>query len=159
MIEALTTPVTLCLDAENISYRILWQNSATISIEDTAIERGISPKRMVKTMLLRDMGDQFVIACVPGNEKVDPKKVRSIFACRRMTCADANTIRQVTGYGLGAVSPIGLLQPLPVVFDIKLAEQHNVTISSGLPVAGIELASRDLTALCTPTFGDITRDG
>ncbi|WP_330961854.1 aminoacyl-tRNA deacylase [Photobacterium sp. 53610] len=153
----LDTPVTRYLQQEGIDFLLLTHSKPARTIEEAAEARGVAPEVMVKSILLRDMSGFHVLACVPGTRQVDPKKVRALFACRRMTCADARDVESVTGLVIGTVAPIGLKQRLPVVFDHALAEFQRVNISSGDRMAGIELAMQDLVQLCAPMYGDICR--
>ncbi|WGW01835.1 YbaK/EbsC family protein [Vibrio sp. YMD68] len=158
MNNPISTPVTRYLDQQQVDYRLLPQQHATITIEDTAKQRGVRPEQMVKSIVLRDMGDQYTLACVPGNQSVDPKKVRSLFNCRRMTCVDSNNVALITGYQPGTVSPLLLRTPIPVVFDVQLTHQTVITISSGHAMLGISLRSDDLITLCQPTIAPICRN-
>ncbi|WP_120513298.1 aminoacyl-tRNA deacylase [Photobacterium salinisoli] len=153
----LDTPITRYLQQEGINFLLLPHNKPARTIQEAAEARGVEPHRMVKSILLRDMGGLHVLACVPGTRQVDPKKVRTLFGCRRMTCADAQDVEEVTGLTIGTVAPVGLRQPLPVVFDLSLSHYQTVNISSGNRMAGIELAMQDLVQLCKPLYGDICR--
>lgn len=151
------TPVTFYLEQEGVDYRLLPHTKPAKTIDEAAQERGVNPEQMVKSILLRDMGGFHVLACVPGPAQVDPKKVRTIFGCRRMTCADASDVEKVTGLMIGTVAPVGLKRPLPVIFDHSIKKHHRVNISSGDRMAGIELETEDLLLLCDPMFADICR--
>ncbi|KLV06494.1 hypothetical protein C9I92_18005 [Photobacterium ganghwense] len=151
------TPVTIFLDHEGVAYRLLPHQQPAKTIEEAARERGVDPRHMVKSILLRDMSGFHVLACVPGLAQVDPTKVRAMFGCRRMTCADARDVEKVTGLVIGTVAPIGLKQTLPVIFDHSITRLQRVNISSGDRMAGIELDTEDLLLLCDPLFADICR--
>ncbi|WP_428803311.1 aminoacyl-tRNA deacylase [Vibrio kyushuensis] len=157
MSKKLITPVTQYLDAQQVNYHLLPQERATITIEETALQRGVRPAQMVKSILLRDMGNQYALACVPGDQSVDPKKVRAILKCRRMTCVGLNEIASITGYQPGTVTPLLLVTSMPIVFDSQLLNEATVTISSGHSMLGIALQSDDLVSLCHPTIASICR--
>ncbi|SIO03451.1 Ala-tRNA(Pro) deacylase [Salinivibrio sp. ES.052] len=145
------------LDSAQVTYQILWQSHATQSIEQTAAQRGICPSQMLKTIVLRDMGGRYAMACVPGDQQVSPPKVRQYLGCRRMTLANAEQVRTVTGYELGAVAPLATPHSLPVFFDRQIWAYDTVTISSGDRHAGLWVKVEDLIALCQPTLADICR--
>lgn len=152
------TLLTEYLDQQQVTYRLLPHTKPTTNIEETARQRNITPEIMVKSILLRDMGNQYVLACVPGNQSVDPKKVRAILNSRRMTCASYSEIFNITGYNLGTVTPLQLKTKIPIVFDLLIKQVDEVTISSGSDMAGIALNSKDLIALCHPILANICRD-
>ncbi|OOE87824.1 hypothetical protein BZG73_00665 [Salinivibrio siamensis] len=152
------TPVTAALDSAHIRYQILWQSRATQSIEETAKQRGIDPSQMLKTMVLRDMGGRYAVACVPGDQQVSPPKVRQRLGWRRMTLASAQQVQSTTGYARGTVAPLGLSPDLALVFDEQIWDYETVTISSGDPHAGLWVSVKDLLALCQPLRAEICRN-
>ncbi|HIF9240528.1 TPA: aminoacyl-tRNA deacylase [Photobacterium damselae] len=152
------TTVTQLLELEGVNYRLLPHSKPAKTIAEAATERGVAAEQMVKSILLRDMSGFHVLACVPGPCSVDPKKVRALLGCRRMTCADATDVEKITGLVIGTVAPIGLKSPLPIVFDHQIKQHNLVNISSGDRMAGIELEMDDLELLCDPIFANICRD-
>ncbi|MBA5763860.1 YbaK/EbsC family protein [Vibrio sp. 404] len=151
------TKLTEYLDLQQVNYRLLQHQTPAISIEDAAKQRGIRQSQMVKAILLRDMGDNYALACVPGNLSVDPKKVRAVLDSRRMTCVDLSVIETITGYQIGTVTPLLLKHPMPIIFDHQILDEFEITISSGNNMAGIALSSSDLVELCQPIFANICR--
>lgn len=106
--------------------------------------RGIVEEEMVKSILLRDKDGRYVMACVPGG-RVDRRAVRASlpqeWGCLHF--ANAQEILAVTGCVQGALSPLGLPEDVPVLFDEALASSGRVNISSGNPMAGSELDPRE----------------
>ncbi|MGF1772061.1 YbaK/EbsC family protein [Vibrio wakamikoensis] len=156
-VPEIETAITQYLTQNGIPFRVLMQQREAVSIEDAAMLRGITPNMMVKTMVLRDMGNHYALACCPGDRQIDPKKVRAALQSRRMTCVDSQDIELLTGYKLGTVTPLLLKTPMPILFDSTLKATSTITISSGERIAGIELALDDLTRQCSPLWSDIIR--
>lgn len=151
------TKVTRYLTKQQVSYRLLPHKTPAVTIEDAAHQRGVRACQMVKSIVLRDMGNLYALACAPGDQSVDPKKVRGLLACRRMTCVDLSEVLELTGYQIGTVTPLLLATPMPIIFDHQILLEEEVTISSGSNMAGIALHRDDLIRLCQPTFADICR--
>ncbi len=157
MNNAIHTPLMQFLADQNITFHLLPHQRPATTIEDAAQQRGIRPSQMVKAILLRDMGNQYALACAPGDRSVDPKKVRALLQCRRMTCVDQADVEAITGYKIGTVTPLLLKRQMPIVFDPSLLEEREVTISSGDRMAGLALSIDDLVQLCQPTVAEICR--
>ena len=157
MTNSLDTTITRYLNAQRVSFRVLPHQSPATTIEDAAKQRGILPEQMVKCIVLRDMGNLYALACVPGDRLADPKRVRSLLGCRRMTCVDQSDIEKLTGYQVGTVTPLLLPTKMHIIFDHRLMQQSEVTISSGSLLAGIALQIDDLFDLCNPVLADICR--
>lgn len=153
----LDTKVTRYLTEQQVPFRLLPHRTPATTIEDAARQRGVRPSQMVKSIVLRDMGDLYALACAPGDKSVDPKKVRTILNCRRMTCVDLKNVSELTGYEIGTVTPLLLTTPMPIIFDHRISLEDEVTISSGSNMAGVALKRDDLIRLCQPIFADICR--
>jgi prolyl-tRNA editing enzyme YbaK/EbsC (Cys-tRNA(Pro) deacylase) len=143
------TRITRLLDAGQVGYRLLLHSQPVFTVEAAARERGVVKEEMVKSILLRDRDGRYVMACVLGDARVDPRAVRAQLPpeWKRLSFAGAQEILAVTGCVQGAVAPLGLPAHIPVVFDAVIAACQKVNISSGDPMAGLELAARDLIAL------------
>ncbi len=140
------TKITDILDAHKISYRLLRHSEPVFTVEEAAAQRGVSKDEMVKSLLLRDKDEHYVMACVLGYSRVNPKAVRAYVPkeWRRLSFATAEEILSVTGCVQGAVAPLGLPDSVPVIFDEAIARCQKVNISSGDPAAGLELNAQDL---------------
>ncbi len=134
------------LDAHGIPYRLLPHAEAVFTVEAAARQRGVVPEEMVKSILLCDRGEHYVMACVPGASRVDPKAVHAALGegWRRLHFATAEEIYAVTGCVQGAVTPVGLPDGVPVIFDEAIGKLTRCNISTGDPLCGLELAAADL---------------
>ena len=140
------TRITDLLDAYGISYRWLHHVAPVFTVEAAAQQRGVVPEEMVKSILLCDRSGHYVMACVPGARRVDPRAVQAALGegWRRLHFAGADAILAITGCVQGAVAPIGLPDTVPVIFDETIGQLARCNISSGDPQAGLELAAADL---------------
>jgi len=144
------TRLTELLDSQNIAYRLLPHSEPVFTVEAAAVQRGVVKEEMVKSILLRERKKhRFVMACVTGDSRLDPQAVRGCLQgeWRRLSFASAEEIRELTGYTQGAVAPLCLPEDIPVVFDDAIVQSKKVNISSGDPMAGLELGTEDLIRL------------
>jgi Cys-tRNA(Pro)/Cys-tRNA(Cys) deacylase len=151
--------VTALLQAAGAPYRLLPHSEPVFTVEAAAAQRGVVREEMVKSILLRDRDGRYVMACVPGDARLDPQAVRGHLGgdWKRLTFTTAEEILAVTGYVEGAVAPLALPAEIPVVFDQSIAGLAKVNISSGDPMAGLELATRDLIRLARATLAAIRK--
>ena len=140
------TKITNILDAHGIAYRVLPHSEPVFTVEAAAKQRSVVKEEMVKAILLRDKDGRYVMACVTGNARLDPKAVRAHLpkGWKRLHFATAEEILAVAGCVQGAVTPLGLPADVPVIFDEAIAHCEKVSISSGDPMAGLELDPEDL---------------
>lgn len=151
------TRITHILDTHNISYRLLPHSEAVFTVEAAARQRGVVKEEMVKSILLRDKDGRYVMACVMGDARVNPKAVRAYLPkeWKRLYFANAEEILTITDCVQGAVAPLGLPDHVPVIFDQAVARQKKVNISSGDPMAGLELDARDLIRVASARLAPI----
>jgi len=143
------TKITALLDQHQIPYRLLPHSESVFTVEAAAAQRGVVAEEMVKSILLKEKRGRYVMACLLGLARLNPQAVRAHLGgdWKRLTFAQAEEIRRVTGYVQGAVAPLCLPETIPVVFDQAIARCRQVNISSGDPMAGIELSAQNLIAL------------
>ena len=155
----LNTKITRLLDTEDVSYKMLPHNEPVFTVEAAAAQRGVVKEEMVKSILLREKSNprRYVMACVLGHARLDYKAVRSHLGddWKRLTFASAAEIEAETGYVQGAVAPLCLPEEIPVIFDTSIASCNNVNISSGDPMAGLELEPVDLIRLANAQLANI----
>ncbi len=148
--KTIKTKITDLLDDQGIPYRVLPHNEPVFTVEAAAEQRGVVKEEMVKSILLREKRKRrYVMACLPGDARLDPKAVRAHLpdGWKRLSFASAEEIREVTGYIQGAVAPLCLPVDVPVIFDEAIARCAKISISSGDPMAGLELEPQDLINL------------
>ena len=157
------TRVLEVLDQHGIPYRLLPHAEPVFTVEAAARQRGVVKEEMVKSILLRDKDGRYVVACVTGEARVDPRRVRDALAgdWRRLHFASPDEILTVTGCPMGAVAPVGMPEGVPVLFDEAIAACPKVSISSGDPMLGLELDPQDLlrvTGAHLATIAEPSRD-
>lgn len=155
----MNTVVTELLDALGIAYRRLPHDREVMTMEMAAAQRDVNPDEMVKCILLRDSKKRYVMACLLGFDRLNTQAVRQYADVSRLSFASAEEIEAVTGFGMGAVAPIGSATVLPVVFDNRINGADTVNISSGDHRLGLELARAYLVrAIENLVWGDIRID-
>ncbi|UCG24667.1 MAG: YbaK/EbsC family protein, partial [Chloroflexota bacterium] len=92
------TEVIRLLETNNVSYRLLPHDEPVYTVAAAAAQRGVVKEEMVKSILLRDKNRQYVMACVTGDARLDPKAVRAYLGGEwaRLRFASAEEIRQKT---------------------------------------------------------------
>jgi prolyl-tRNA editing enzyme YbaK/EbsC (Cys-tRNA(Pro) deacylase) len=68
-------------------------------------------------------------------------------------------IQAVTGCVQGAVAPLALPESVPVILDEAVVLRKKVNISSGDPMAGLELDPQDLVRVAGGRLAPITKAG
>ena len=112
-----TTPVTKALDELNIPYQLHVHENQIRSLEQAAEERGLEPEQIVRSLIFRCEGLEYVMILMPGPMKVSWLKLRRYLGVSRITTATSEQVQELTGYEPGAVSPFGLPSTLRILAD------------------------------------------
>jgi Cys-tRNA(Pro) deacylase len=149
-----STAATQALDRLGIPYRLFLHSSTVRSLEQAALERGLDPNQIVRSLVFRLEKGSFVLVLVAGPAQVAWPKLRHHLGVSRLTTADRQEVIQATGYAPGTVSPLGLASPLPILADRSLTTQDVLSVGAGIPNAGIILRRVDLLSAIQPVIGD-----
>jgi prolyl-tRNA editing enzyme YbaK/EbsC (Cys-tRNA(Pro) deacylase) len=152
------TQITRMLRDQGIPFRLLPHTEPVYTVEAAAAHRGVVKEEMVKSILLREKGSRrYAMACLAGDDRLQTQAVREYLPgeWKRLTFASGQEITEITGSPQGAVAPLCLPPDVPVVFDKAILDCEKVNISSGHPLAGIELAMQHLLDLSGAGVGAI----
>ena len=81
---------------------------------------------------------------MPGPAQVSWSKLRHYVGISRLTTASEEEVLEMTGYERGAVSPLGLLEPIRILGDDDICEHEVVSLGAGIKNAGIIMRRDDL---------------
>lgn len=104
-------------------------------------------------MLCRSKDDsgQFVLAVLPGDRKLDFRKVAIAAGMRKATLASAEEVLQRTECVVGAVPPFSLSADIRLVVDPALVESYEeIAFNAGRLDRSIVLDSRDYVRIAGP---------
>jgi Cys-tRNA(Pro)/Cys-tRNA(Cys) deacylase len=123
---------------------------------EAAAALGVAPGRMGKT-LIAVVDGRLVAAVVPVDRQLDPKRLAAALGGRAGRLADPVAAERAAGSVVGAISPLGLRRPLPLVVDAALLAHPTIFVSAGRRGLQLELAPHDLVRLGTGESADIGR--
>ncbi len=94
---------------------------------------------------------------LPGNKRLKLKKVRKE-AGIRITLSDPKLIAEELNLVVGAISPFIFPPNTKYYMDPTVLEEEFVDVSTGHPLAGIRLKSKDILKLVDAKVCDIVSD-
>ncbi len=137
-------PASLALEKLGIRHRVFRHAGQVTSLEQAAQERGQQPGQVVRSILFRIGGDEYVMVLVGGPAQVSWKALRKYLGKSRISMASEEEVLSVTGYRIGTVSPFGLPRPIRILIDESVLKQDEISTGSGTRNTGIILKSVDL---------------
>jgi prolyl-tRNA editing enzyme YbaK/EbsC (Cys-tRNA(Pro) deacylase) len=87
-----------------------------------------------------------VLIVASGDKRVDEKKAAATIG-EKITSANADFVREATGFAIGGVPPLGHARPPIVLIDETLLRFDNIWVAAGTRNALFRLTPADLVAL------------
>ena len=87
---------------------------------------------IVKSLLLR-ADDEFLICLVAGDKRCSLNKLKKILNKRDVCMANAEEVKENTGFSIGGVSPVGYIKKLDILIDKSFNRFKNVFAAAGHP--------------------------
>ena len=125
------------------------------SLAAAAAARGVQPRDIVKTMVVRRANDDYLFVLVPGDAEIAWPKLRALLGVSRLSMPDAATARKVTGYERGTITPFGASRAWPVIADASVTGRR-VSIGGGAHGVAIAVDADAMLAALDATVADIT---
>ncbi|WP_122262963.1 aminoacyl-tRNA deacylase [Ornithinimicrobium cerasi] len=128
------------------------------SLEEAARARGVEPRDVVKTMVVRRGEGDYLFVLVPGDREIAWPRLRQLLGVSRLSMPDVATARQATGYERGTITPFGATTAWPVVADASLTGDPDRRISMGAGAHGVAVSVNAEAALAAlaATVADVT---
>lgn len=127
------------------------------SLEEAAAARGIEPRDLIKTIVVRRGDDDFLFVLVPGDREFSWPKLRGLLGVSRLSMPDASTAKAVTGYERGTITPFGSARPWPVVADAAIVGR-TISMGGGAHGVGVTVAADDVISILNATVADVSDD-
>ena len=137
-----------------IAYDIV-RHGPVRSLEEAAAVRGMAPRQLLKTLVVRRAEDDYLFVLVPGDREISWPKLRAHLGVNRISMPDAATARDVTGYERGTITPFGSARPLPVVADATVT-RRTVSIGAGGHGVAVVVGADALVAALDAVVADVT---
>ena len=107
------------------------------SLAEAAAARGVEPRDIVKTLVVRRGEGDFLFVLVPGDREISWPRLRALLGVNRLSMPDKEVAKDVTGYERGTITPFGATTAWPVVADASLAGDPERRISMGAGAHGV----------------------
>jgi len=100
--------------------------------KEAAAALGIVPAQIANSLIFMADGEP-VLVMASGGHKVDLVQLAAVLEVNEITKADADQVRDATGFAIGGVAPVGHPEPLRTIVDIALSQFDEVWAAAGHP--------------------------
>jgi len=158
MDQRLSAPerVQAALSAAGVVARIQEFPSSTRTAQDAAVAVGTSVGQIVKSLVFLDGGVP-VLALMSGANRLDPTRLGALTGAA-IGKADADAVRQATGYAIGGVPPIGFPGPITTFIDRDLLQYDVVWAAAGTPRHVFPVAPQELVRITGGRVAELASD-
>jgi Ala-tRNA(Pro) deacylase len=160
------------LDGNKIEYKLLEHEPVYTSEQAAAARTDVSLHQGAKAMIVRIKKSEFppeadqpqaeringgnvpdtdyVMCVLPGDRKIDFKKLKSVLSARDVTLADPSAVEKTVGVKIGAVSPFGNLSGLTVLLDESICDNEEIVFNVGDHCKSVKMKLSDYLRLVNP---------
>ena len=121
---------------------IVLKNTARTA-KDASYSLGCEIGAIVKSLLFK-VEEYFLICLVAGDKRCSLDKLKKILNKKNIRMANANEVKENTGFSIGAVSPVAHIKKIEVLIDKSLERFKNVYAAGGHPNCIFKINYNDL---------------
>ena len=133
--------------------RILKQDTRTAPQAAEVV--GCDVGQILKSLIFRTGSGRALLAITSGSNRVDVERLKELVG-ETVLRADADFVRQATGYAIGGVPPVGHSGPVETFFDRDLFQHETVWAAAGTPNSLFPIKGEDLRKLAGDRIFDFT---
>jgi len=135
------------LSRKGLQAEVVELPSSTRTAEEAAQSIGCDVSQIVKSLIfVTKETHQPILVLASGPNRVNEKTIAGHIG-EKVVKADADFARQVTGFAIGGIPPIGHKQSLVTLIDEDLLRHPTVWAAAGTPRAIFSIASSVLSSL------------
>jgi len=133
---------------------LVLDNSARTALE-AASSLGCEIGAIVKSLLFKTE-NSFTLCLVAGDKKASLNKIKKTLNIKDVSMASAEDVKNITGYTIGGVSPIGHLNKVDIFIDNSLERFTSLFAAAGHPNCVFEINFTDLQKITNGSIREIT---
>ena len=152
--EAVVRVQTVLSEYSN-SLKITILDNTARTAKDAANALNCEIGAIVKSLLLK-ADDEFVLCLIPGDKKCSLNKLKKAIFKKDVCMADADQVKENTGFSIGGVSPVGHLKKIDVLVDKTFDRFKDVFAAAGHPNSIFKISNLDLLKITNGKTLDIS---
>jgi Cys-tRNA(Pro) deacylase len=133
-------------------------HTAVEAAEAVGAELGQIVKSLVFVVAAADDSVEPVVCLVSGPNRVDLARLAAVLGAADVRRATADEARELTGFSIGGIPPIGHSRPVRVVMDPDLGRFETVWAAAGTPRAVFPVPPATLAVLANAHVAPFTEE-
>ena len=136
------------------SLKVIVLDSSARTAQDAADSLNTEVGSIIKSLFLRTK-NSFLLCLVAGDRRCSLNKIKKILGEKDVSMGNADQVKQVTGFTIGGVSPVGHLNPIKIYIDQSLSRFENIFGAAGHPNCVFKINFIDLQKITGGKVMDI----
>ena len=114
------------------SQKVIVLNTSARTALEAASSLGCEVGAIVKSLLFKTENN-FTLCLVAGDKKASLNKIKKTLNIKDALMASADDVKNITGYTIGGVSPIGHINKVNILIDNSLERFNSLFAAAGHP--------------------------
>ncbi|MEM1606800.1 MAG: aminoacyl-tRNA deacylase [Candidatus Bathyarchaeia archaeon] len=145
------------LESVGVSVRFFRFAEHTMTVDNAAKRINVGRERIIKSLVFICDDGSPVLAIVSGDRRVDERKLAAVCGVRRVRWATASEVKDLTGYEVGAVPPVGHKNRMRTIVDEGVFRFDRVIGGGGEINTLMEISPEDIVRLNGAEIEDISK--
>ncbi len=112
--------------------KVIVLDSSARTAKDAANNLNTEVGSIIKSLFLRTK-NSFLLCLIAGDKRCSLNKIKKILGEKDVSMGNADQVKEITGFTIGGVSPVGHLSPLKIYIDQSLSRFTNIFGAAGHP--------------------------
>ena len=134
--------------------KVLILNTSARTAKEAASSLGCEVGAIVKSLVFKTEY-KFIVCLVSGDKKASLNKIKRILNIKDVSMASADQVKNITGFTIGGVSPIGHLNKIDVLMDQSLKRFKFLFAAAGHPNCVFKITFSDLEKITDCLINEI----
>jgi len=147
MLSSSAQRVQDALDEHGISLQVVELPDSTRSAIEAAQAMGCQVEQIAKSLVfIAQLSNRPVLVIASGSNRVNEKRIGELLG-EKIAKANADFVRQRTGFVIGGVPPVGHAERVVTFIDEELLGHTQIWAAAGTPHAVFQLSPADLVRI------------
>ena len=138
----------------NEDLEIIVLESSARTAKDAADSLKTEVGSIIKSLFLRTQ-KSFLLCLVAGDKRCSLNKIKKILNEKDVSMGNADQVKEITGFTIGGVSPVGHLKPIKIFIDESLSRFTNIFGAAGHPNCVFKIDFENLQKITNGEINDI----
>ncbi len=129
-------------------------DSSARTAQDAANNLNTEVGSIIKSLFLRTK-NSFLLCLVAGDKRCSLNKIKKVLNEKDVSMGSADQVKEITGFTIGGVSPVGYLNPIKIYIDQSLSRFKYIFGAAGHPNCVFKINFEDLQKITSGEVMDI----